>query len=240
MSERADHIRSDSSRQPASDDLGRDRPLRRSYTRAVAVGLAASALLHWAGLEMFPEMRAERLSAERSEELETVQLPPEVEVPPPPERVKRPSTPDVAAGRARLREKLSIDPVSVDEDREETDVPPPPEAEAGSPRGSGPEWVPREVGPKLENRAEIQKLLEEVYPPSLYREGLGGRVIVWVYVTPGGEVARTRVRKSSGYAALDEAARKVARQMEFEPAKNRDRPVAVWTTQAITFATRGR
>lgn len=39
----------------------------------------------------------------------------------------------------------------------------------------------------------------------------------------------------SGYAPLDRAARWVALEMEFEPARNRDREAAVWVRQTTDF-----
>ncbi|MGI9039267.1 MAG: energy transducer TonB [Gemmatimonadota bacterium] len=40
-----------------------------------------------------------------------------------------------------------------------------------------------------------------------------------------------RVQEGSGYATLDSVARRLLPAMEFEPAMNRDRPVAVWIRQ---------
>lgn len=58
-------------------------------------------------------------------------------------------------------------------------------------------------------------------------------MILWIRVSVKGRVTDTRIRKSSGHDELDRAARKAARQLKFKPAMNRDKPVAVWTQQAI-------
>ncbi|MFB6241128.1 MAG: TonB family protein [Gemmatimonadota bacterium] len=47
-----------------------------------------------------------------------------------------------------------------------------------------------------------------------------------------------RVQQSSGYPALDRAAKEVAAEMRFSPAMNRDRKTAVWVQQAIEFEVR--
>lgn len=235
MTQNADE-RSTDDGQEVRGPVTRDRPLQTTYSNAVGVGVAASVLLHWAALDLSPTMMARDVSEEESEATTAVSVPPRVEVPPPPKTVQQPRTPQVESGRPVVEEEVSIEPEELDRARSATDVPPPPDAEEKSTRNSGPRWVPREVAPKLKNRAELRKLLEELYPKELYRKDVEGRVILWVRVNKKGRVTETRVRESSGHEELDRAARKAARQLEFEPAMNRDKRIAVWTQQAITFS----
>ena len=73
------------------------------------------------------------------------------------------------------------------------------------------------------------------YPPLLRGAGIGGTVIVFVFVNELGKLEEVRLQKSSGHRALDEAALTVAEQFDFSPALNRDEPVPVWVQFPITF-----
>ena len=117
---------------------------------------------------------------------------------------------------------------------EHSEVGAPPAVQAESP-SERPHFIPYETPPALLNGAEVEKLLEKVYPKPLKEGGVGGSVILWIYVNAAGEVENTVVKRGSGFTALDEAAAQVARAMEFAPAQNRDKPTAVWVSQTITF-----
>ncbi|MBT8477986.1 MAG: energy transducer TonB, partial [Gemmatimonadetes bacterium] len=93
-----------------------------------------------------------------------------------------------------------------------------------------------DVEPRLRNGRDIQQLLERLYPPMLKEAGIGGRVLLWVFVDERGGAARSQVHTSSGYPALDNAAAQIVEQMEFSPAMNRDKPVGVWIAQPIDFS----
>ena len=86
---------------------------------------------------------------------------------------------------------------------------------------------------------EIRQLLERLYPPMLKEAGIGGRVLLWVFVDETGRAARSQIHTSSGYPALDNAAAQIVEQMEFSPAMNRDKPVGVWIAQPIDFSGTG-
>ena len=98
-----------------------------------------------------------------------------------------------------------------------------------------PEYVPVDVPPLLTNAEDIRDLLQELYPALLKEEGVGGRVMLWMWVDEAGTVTETRIQESSGHDALDEAAQQVAASMVFTPAENKGDPVAVWIAQPIDF-----
>jgi len=100
------------------------------------------------------------------------------------------------------------------------------------------EFTPRDVEPSLRNTREVQRHLELSYPPAVRDAGMGGIVTLWLYIDAAGTVLETRVQESSGIAALDEAARAVASEMQFRPAQYRGRSVPVWVAQRIEFTTR--
>lgn len=198
------------------------------YSTWVYGGLMAAVVLHFGLFVLARPFQAADLGF-RGTEVEVVDLPPEVEIPPPPQQIPRPATPRVAT--VEVDEDITIAPTTFEQNPVEN-LPPPPETGSPSDR---PSFIPYDTPPKLKNRAEIERLLQRFYPPSLKSAGMGGRVELWIYVNQQGRVERSVVKESSGYTALDEAAHRVADAMVFEPAMNRDKVTDVWVSQPVTF-----
>jgi TonB family protein len=113
------------------------------------------------------------------------------------------------------------------------------EAEARLARvGAEPVFTPYTVAPELLNREEVQRALVRNYPPMLRDAGIGGAPTVHLFIDEAGTVRSTRLSRSGGYPALDEAALRVAATMRFASAVNRDEPVAVWIELPIVFTAR--
>lgn len=98
-----------------------------------------------------------------------------------------------------------------------------------------PVFTPYTQAPELRNREEVLRALLENYPQLLRDAGIGGTAMVWHLIDEDGKVVQAQLRESSGHEALDEAALRVARTMEFVSAKNRGEPVPVWVALPITF-----
>ncbi|MCY3548791.1 MAG: M56 family metallopeptidase [Gemmatimonadetes bacterium] len=111
------------------------------------------------------------------------------------------------------------------------------EPEAEMDISAEPVFTPYTVMPDYVNAAEIQRALQREYPPLLRDAGIGGTAIVWFFIDETGIVRNQVVHESSGHAALDEAALRVAPVFRFTPALNRDRAVPVWVQLPITFTT---
>lgn len=203
---------------------------KESYSRWFAGGLIIAVLAHFALFELFPQLRAADIGS-KADQMEAVELPPQVEIPPPPEQIARPATPKVAA--AEVSEDVTIAETTFESNPVEN-LPPPPEGGEGDP-SDRPSFIPYDVPPELRNGRDVQRYLQRVYPPALKESGIGGTVTLWIFVSEAGQVERARVQESSGYDALDQAAKKVADQMQFKPAMNRDKETAVWVQQNIVF-----
>ncbi|MCY4645405.1 MAG: TonB family protein, partial [Gammaproteobacteria bacterium] len=169
-----------------------------------------------------------------SEELVAIELPPEIEIPPPPQAISRPATPVIAA--ADISEDITIAPTTF-EDNPVEELPPPPDEEAVD-ISAAPTFTPYTVRPDLTNEREVQRALEREYPPILRDAGIGGTVNVHFFIDEEGMVQRTLVAQTSGHASLDEAALRVANVFRFTPALNLDKIVPVWIAIPITFQTR--
>ncbi len=196
--------------------------------------LLAAALLHFVMFAFWPEMSTADVSF-TTEELEAIELPPEVEIPPPPEQIARPATPVI--GDASIDEDITIAETTF-EDNPIENLPPPPTASASEDISAAPRFTPFTVRPELKNRSEIARALERNYPPLLRDAGIGGETLVWFFIDENGRVQKTQINKSSGYDALDQAALTVAEQMQFSPALNRDKKVPVWVAIPIVFSSK--
>jgi len=197
--------------------------------RRAAMGLIAAVLFHVAVFELFPQMQAERLGAAVTA-LETIELPPEVRIPPPPEQIARPATPKVAA--VEVDENVTIAPTTFESNPVENLAPPKTDVDPSA----RPSFIPYTLAPVLQNKKEVLTFLQRVYPPMMKSAGVGGAVVLWLYIDERGQVQRTVVAESSGFEQLDAAAEKVASKMRWSPAMNRDKKTAVWLSQAIDFS----
>ncbi len=167
-----------------------------------------------------------------AEELEMIELPPEIEIPPPPEAISRPATPVMAT--ADIDDDITIAPTTFADNPIE-DLPPPPTDDGGGDISAAPVFTPMTVRPELRNRNEVMQALMREYPPILRDAGIGGQVVVWFFISEEGQVLDRRIFSTSGQTQLDDAALKVADVYRFTPALNRDQRVQVWIQLPITF-----
>ena len=195
--------------------------------------VVAATVVHFVLFAFWPNMTAEDVSFE-SAEIEALNIPPEIEIPPPPQSISRPATPVIAA--ADISEDITIAPTTF-EDNPVEQLPPPPD-EGAVDISAAPTFTPFTVRPSLLNERVVQRALEREYPPILRDAGIGGTVSVQFFINEEGEVQRTLVAQTSGHASLDEAALRVANVFQFSPALNLDKVVPVWIAIPITFQTR--
>ncbi len=195
--------------------------------------MVAATLLHFGAFAFWPEMAVEDISFE-SEELEAIELPPEIEIPPPPQAIARPATPVIA--EAAIEEDITIAPTTFEENPVE-ELPPPP-TEQATDISAAPTFTPFTVAPEIQNRSEVIRAMEREYPPLLRDAGIGGTVRVYFFIDENGRVQDYRIDQSSGHQALDDAALAVASVYRFSPALNRDKRVPVWVSFPITFQVR--
>ncbi|MFW6331054.1 MAG: TonB family protein [Gemmatimonadota bacterium] len=203
---------------------------KRGFNDWFWVALILATLLHAGIFYGSPTFGTEDYSFDAGE-LESIELPDEIEIPPPPQAIARPATPVIAD--AEIEEDVTIAPTTFDDNPIENLPPPPGEDEADL--AAAPTFTPMTVSPKLRNNAEVARALQRFYPPLLRDAGIGGTVNVWFFIDENGRVVNTQINTSSGYEAFDEAALKVADMMEFSPAYNRDQKVPVWVALDVTF-----
>jgi protein TonB len=153
----------------------------------------------------------------RSAEAETPEAPPPA-----------PVAPDVAPPTPADPEQTPPEPAA----------PPEPNAPSAGLRPSSdarPVFTPMTAPPRLRNVEEVRAALQRLYPSVLRDAGVGGTATVWTFIDERGRVQRAQLQRSSGHAVLDETAVRVSEMMEFTPARNRERDVAVWIQLPIVF-----
>lgn len=214
------------------EETANDR-LKKTFDSWFWGSMILATLIHFGAFVFTPEMTAEDFSF-TSEELEAIVMPPEIEIPPPPQAISRPATPVIAT--ADIDEDITIAPTTF-QDNPVEDLPPPPE-EIQTDISAAPTFTPFTVAPALQNNADVVRALTREYPTVLRDSGIGGTVTVWFFIDENGRVLQTRVDQSSGYQQLDDAALKVADVMRFSPALNRENRVQVWVSLPITFQVR--
>jgi len=205
---------------------------KRRHTSRIQAGLLVAVGFHQGLFVLVKPFEAADLGTV-VDEIESVALPPEVRIPPPPEQIARPATPRVAT--VDVSEDVTIAPTTFEEFDPDDALPPPPETGNVADR---PAFIPYDTPPALQNREEVRELLKRYYPVDLREAGIRGTVVLWIYVNEQGRVERSEVRESSGSPLLDDAAGRVVADMRFSPARNREKVTAVWVSQAVTFAAR--
>jgi protein TonB len=73
------------------------------------------------------------------------------------------------------------------------------------------------------------------YPPRARRLGLEGEVLIRTRVLPSGESDQLVLKRSSGYALLDEAAMEAVRKWRFRPARRGDKQIISWVEIPVRF-----
>jgi len=215
-----------------SRETANDR-LKRSFSSWFWGSMILATAVHFSLFVFWPELTAADFSFD-SAELEAIELPPEIEIPPPPQQIARPATPVMAS--ADIDEDITIAPTTF-EDNPVEDLPPPPEEQVVD-LSAAPTFTPFTVAPDIQNRAEVIRAMEREYPPLLRDAGIGGTVQVFFFIDEEGIVQQFQVNESSGHQALDDAALAVAGVYRFSAALNRDKRVPVWVSFGITFQVR--
>jgi protein TonB len=207
--------------------------LKRTFSSWFWGSMIAATMVHFGAFVFWPELSTTDMSFD-AEELEAIELPPEIEIPPPPQQIARPATPVIAA--ADIDEDITIAPTTF-EDNAIEDLPPPP-SDVATDISAAPTFTPYTVAPSILNRDEVVRAMVREYPALLRDAGIGGTVRVYFFIDEGGQVRDTRIDQSSGHQALDEAALAVADVYRFSAALNRDKKVPVWVSFPITFQVR--
>ena len=202
------------------DEFAARYPLRVRFITAGVVGFLVVILY---GFPRF--LGEESVAIERIDKVvETIDIPPtqQLEIPPPP---ARPSIP--VESEEDIAEDITIEETELESF--DWDAPPPPPDEGPTIRFIPYDEAPVPIGGYL----AIQKNVR--YPEMAQQAGIEGSVIVQAFVDAKGRVTETVILKGIPNTGLNEAAAEAIRRTRFRPAKQRDRPVAVWISIPVNF-----
>jgi TonB family protein len=195
--------------------------------------MVAATVVHFALLAFWPTLEAADV-AFSMDDITAIDLPPDIEIPPPPEPIQRPAEPVVT--ESEIDQDLTMP--HTDWDRNPIDELPRPPTRGEVDISEQPTFTPYEVEPEVLNREEVRQALAREYPSILRDAGIGGLVLVHFFIDEEGVVRNAVVAEGSGHAALDAAAERVAFAFRFSPALNRGQRVPVWVRVPIRFHTR--
>jgi len=189
-------------------------------TKYFTYATIASALVHLVLMQVLPGMSPPEFRTTTTETL-SIEIPEEIIIPPPPEKIKKPvATPVEAAPEEEVEEEITIAETEI-----EKNIPIiPPSFE------DQPTFTPYEVAPTL-----IRGSVKLEYPSFLKKVGIEGTVVLWLLIDEEGRVKKVQINRSSGNKALDDAAIRAYRSARFTPAMSRDRPVKVWVQYPVQF-----
>ncbi|HTW92016.1 MAG TPA: energy transducer TonB [bacterium] len=88
---------------------------------------------------------------------------------------------------------------------------------------------------KVEVKPQPVSIPVPAYPEVVRVAGIEGRVVVQALIDTDGSVAAVQMLASSGNALLDAASCEAAQGAKFTPARERDKPVAVWVSIPFQF-----
>ncbi len=160
---------------------------------------------------------------------EIVQTEQEVTPPPPP----RPPSPEPVPDDEIIEDQFFDLDTEIDLDAP-MDMPPPPPPEEDEEEDEEPE-----VFTIVEDMPELKGGMQSIYDNLRYPEvarqaGIEGRVVVQFIIDENGQVTDPQVVRGIG-GGCDEAAIEAVRQVEFEPGRQRGRPVRVRYSLPIVF-----
>lgn len=167
----------------------------------------------------------------QADELEVIDIPPEIKIPPPPEEIARPATPVIS--EEPIEEDITIAETEIVEDAPVPEAPPPPPSDDV---GNTFTFTPYTVKPKCKTNCTAKDILRHV-PPLLQKSGVECSLAVGLRIDTGGNVTATQVLKSSGNQGCDSATEKWAKTTTWTTAFNRDQPVVVWISQPVSIQT---
>ena len=195
--------------------------LKEQYSTVTRIGALLACLLgllSFYGLQRFePDVDIE---SEGQIIIENIEIPEtqQFETPPPP---ARPSIP-IESEDEDLADDLTIEETDLDK-FDAWDAPPPP------PSGPQFKFIPYDDPPRPITP------IRPVYPDIAQEAGIEGQVLVQCFIDEKGKVKETIVVKGIPNTGLNESAVDALRKTRFRPAKQRERPVAVWITIPINF-----
>jgi periplasmic protein TonB len=200
--------------------------LRRSYNKVFGICNVITLVATILVAVIYPSFEANASDNKKKQIIiETVDIPEtqQVKRPPPP---PRPAVP-IETESDDVPDDVTIESTDLDFDDAMVDLPPPP------PPGEEEEVEEILEFYMVEDKPEAIHQVAPTYPEIARKAGLTGKVFLKFLVGKDGRVSNVQVLR--GQEIFKQPAIDAIMQFRFKPARQNDKPVAVWMTQPISF-----
>lgn len=187
--------------------------LRGTYYKVLALGAVIAIILHIIAAIVSPPYKPRPYQL-REQVFQTIEIPDEIVIPPPPAEVARPEIPQEAE-------------ISEEADVEETIAPTTYDPFAPPVVPQAPVEDEAEVFVAFDTPPEVVHSVPPTYPELARQAEAEGTVNLLVTIDETGRVLDAVVQASNTIPALEQAAIEAAKQWLFKPAKQREKPVKV-------------
>ncbi len=194
--------------------------LKAKYTKYLETGFLLAIIFHAVAFAFWPEY-VPSVYKLREEKFEVIEVPPQIEIPPPPQEIERPEVAVEIEASEEASEEETIAPTLFDaENLPPAPPPPPPEPEM---------FLAFDTYPQVIQSAKPK------YPELARKAEVEGTVIVMVTIDETGKVIKAWIGESSA-EILNEAALEAAYKFRFTPAMQRDVPVKATISIPFRFS----
>jgi protein TonB len=190
------------------------------YRKYLDIAMSISLSVHLLAFAVVPHIEINPHKTEL-DELEVIEIPPEIEIPPPPKEIQRPKIP-IETLDEEVEEEDTIEDTTFNPD-DLPDAPPPP------PPGGG-DWLNFDKPPKPRRTP----FSDADYPTMARTTEIEGTVLLKVTIDERGKVIFVTVLQSDS-PMFNDAAKNVVKRWEFAPAEFGGSPVKSTITIPLRF-----
>ena len=189
------------------------------YRKYFDVALIGSLSLHLIAFAFIPQIDIYGYKTDQ-EEIDVIEIPPEIDIPPPPKAIERPKIP-VESLDEDVEEEETIEDTSFNPD-DMLNAPPPP------PPGSGDFYV-------FDKAPKPKRMVKPEYPKMARQAEIEGIVVLKVTIDERGRVVKASVVKTDS-EVFNQAAIEAMEQWTFAPAEQSGNPVKATVTIPLRFS----
>jgi protein TonB len=189
------------------------------YRKYFDIALLLSLGVHLFAFAFVPQIDINPYRSD-AEELEVIEIPPEIEIPPPPKAIERPKIP-IESLDEDVEDEETIEDTTFNPD-DMLDAPPPP------PPSSGDFYV-------FDKAPKPKRMVKPEYPKMARTAEIEGIVVLKVTIDEFGRVIRAVVVKTDS-EVFDQAAIDAMMQWSFSPAEQSGNPVKATVTIPLRFS----
>jgi protein TonB len=195
---------------------------KRKYSKYVRNAFFLAVAIHFVIIYFSPPFTIKPYRLREQKAVEVVELPENIEIPPPPKEVALPQVPVQAASDEEATDEEEIAPTTFDNLDE---LPPPPPPKTGD----------QSVFLAFDEPPMMIHYEVPTYPDLAREAGIEGTVMVKVLVDEEGKVISAEVLSSDVTPAMNMAALSAAKRCRFKPAKQRTIPVKAYVVIPFQF-----